>query len=314
MINIVHILAEKYITMVSKQKSDSQWLKVNFNKTQCGTDFYINVGTNLDLSHIISINNAYQTDCFEFFYFRKVSGYILLDRQKIDLKEGMLLILSPYQRQRWCIKDEESDFDFLFFREDFVHSFFVDKSFVYRLLYCYQTVTPPYLFLSEEKAAEIMLLLRKIRKELHCPIADSYHMILSILCHFLLVINREYANYYHLPFNVPKNNYAYRFKELLEQHIYEKQRINDYAEMLQISRVSLNNAVMSQFGVSAIHLLKQRLLAAIKNELLFSNATIAQLADKFNYSEVSHLMRFFKQHTGKTITQYKRDYQNGIYE
>ncbi len=52
---------------------------------------------------------------------------------------------------------------------------------------------------------------------------------------------------------------------------------------------------MAQFGVSAIHLLKQRLLEELKNELLFSNLNVSQLADEFHFSDPSHLMRFFQQ-------------------
>lgn len=51
---------------------------------------------------------------------------------------------------------------------------------------------------------------------------------------------------------------------------------------------------MAQFGVSAIHLLKQRLLEELKNELLFSNLNVSQLADEFHFSDPSHLMRFSK--------------------
>ena len=51
---------------------------------------------------------------------------------------------------------------------------------------------------------------------------------------------------------------------------------------------------MAQFGVSAIHLLKQRLLEELKNELLFSNLNVSQLADEFHFSDPSHLMRFFQ--------------------
>ena len=101
---------------------------------------------------------------------------------------------------------------------------------------------------------------------------------------------------------------------VLERHIRDVQRVEEYARMLGISRVTLNNAVKSQFGVSATHLMKQRLLEDLKNELLFSDNTISQLADSFHFSDASHLMRFFKQQTGKTFLQYKQDYMNGIYE
>ena len=42
---------------------------------------------------------------------------------------------------------------------------------------------------------------------------------------------------------------------------------------------------MAQFGVSAAHLLKQRLLEELKNELLFSNRTVSELADDFHFSD-----------------------------
>ena len=81
-----------------------------------------------------------------------------------------------------------------------------------------------------------------------------------------------------------------------------------------MSRITLNSSVMSQFGVSDNHLLKQRLLEELKNELLFSNRNVNQLAEEFHFSDPSHLMRFFKRETGKPFMQYLRDYQNGIYE
>ena len=96
--------------------------------------------------------------------------------------------------------------------------------------------------------------------------------------------------------------------------IYDVQRVAEYAEMMHVSRVTLNNAVVAQFGVSANHLLKQRLLEALKNDLLFTDCTVSQLADKFHFSDPSHLMRFFKQQTGKTCSQYQSDYKNGVYE
>lgn len=130
---------------------------------------------------------------------------------------------------------------------------------------------------------------------------DTYNLIVSVLYYLLVIINRAYAQTYRLPVEVPKNNYAFKFKDLLEKHIRTTQRVQEYADMLRVSRITLNNSVMAQFGVSAIHLLKQRLLEELKNELLFSNLNVSQLADEFHFSDPSHLMRFFKKKQARLL-------------
>lgn len=289
-------------------------VSVPFSKTRCGVDFYINTGESKDICGVLTEHRTFKTDFFSFYFFRRANGYVLLNFRKIELRDDMVLLLSPHQQQEWHVDEAELDYTFLIFREDFMRTFIADKFFVYRLLYYYQTDTPPYLFAAPEELAEYMRLLGKIKQELLHPVADTYNLIVSVLYYLLVVINRAYAKTYRLPVEVPKNNYAFQFKDLLEKHIHTVQRIQEYADILRVSRITLNNSVMAQFGVSATHLLKQRLLEELKNELLFSDRNVSQLADEFHFSDPSHLMRFFKQQTGKTFTQYITDYQNGIYE
>lgn len=289
-------------------------VSVPFSKTRCGVDFYINTGESKDICGVLTEHRTFKTDFFSFYFFRRVNGYVLLNFRKIELRDDMVLLLSPHQQQEWHVDEAELDYTFLIFREDFMRTFIADKFFVYRLLYYYQTDTPPYLFAAPEELAEYMRLLGKIKQELLHPVADTYNLIVSVLYYLLVVINRAYAKTYRLPVEVPKNNYAFQFKDLLEKHIRDMQRVQEYADILRVSRITLNNSVMAQFGVSATHLLKQRLLEELKNELLFSDRNVSQLADEFHFSDPSHLMRFFKQQAGKTFTQYITDYQNGIYE
>ena len=289
-------------------------VSVPFSKTRCGVDFYINTGESKDICGVLTEHRTFKTDFFSFYFFRRANGYVLLNFRKIELRDDMVLLLSPHQQQEWHVDEAELDYTFLIFREDFMRTFIADKFFVYRLLYYYQTDTPPYLFAAPEELAEYMRLLGKIKQELLHPVADTYNLIVSVLYYLLVVINRAYAKTYRLPVEVPKNNYAFQFKDLLEKHIRTVQRVQEYADMLRVSRITLNNSVVAQFGVSATHLLKQRLLEELKNELLFSDRNVSQLADEFHFSDPSHLMRFFKQQTGKTFTQYITDYQNGIYE
>lgn len=61
---------------------------------------------------------------------------------------------------------------------------------------------------------------------------------------------------------------------------------------------------MCEFGLSAVHLLKQRLLQEVKSDLLFTDLSVKEIAYRLHFSESNHLMRFFKQMTGQTISEF----------
>lgn len=287
---------------------------VPFSKTQCGVDFYINTGRSEEIRGVLTENPLFRTDFFEFFFLSRARGVLLLGGRRIELHDGMVLLLSPHQQQRWLVDEAELDYTFLIFREDFMRTFLSDKFFVYRLLYCYQSDTPPWFDASAETFAEYLRLLEKIKGELRAPTSDSYNLIVSVLYYLLVTLNRDYAAAYGLPVTLPRNNYAFRFKALLEEHIRDVQRVEEYAAMMRVSRVTLNRAVVEQFGVTAVHLLKQRLLEAVKNDLLFEGRSVSELSETYGFSDPSHLMRFFKQQTGKTCSACLADYGRGICE
>lgn len=149
-----------------------------------------------------------------------------------------------------------------------------------------------------------------IEEQTH-PVADSYHMLLSSLYYLLLKINRRYAKEYNLPFNVPKNNYAYKFKQLLELHVAKNLTVNEYAELVGVSRICLNKSVKEQFGLTATEMMRHRMLDEIKNLLLYSGLSIKEISFQLHFSEPNHMMRFFKAKTGQTISEFLAGYQIG---
>ena len=181
-----------FIMQKKKNINPSKLVNVPFSKTQCGVDFYINTGNGKEICGVLTENTTFKTDFFEFFFFRRADGFLLLNSKRIELHDDMVLLLSPHQRQEWHVDERALHYTFLIFREDFMRTFIADKFFVYRLLYCYQTDTPPYLSVSQETFDEYMRFLGKIKQELLHPTADSYNLIVAVLYYLLLVINREY--------------------------------------------------------------------------------------------------------------------------
>ncbi|RKF03957.1 transcriptional regulator [Tenacibaculum lutimaris] len=282
-----------------------------FNKTECGVDFLLNVIHDTGIVDIYMLPETHNADYFEIIVFKKGNGYVYIDNRKIEIKNNSILFISPYQLKKWEVHVEELDFTILIFKEEFLNEFLNDKLFTYKLLYFYQYDHPTRLDLDLDKIKGTCNILQEIKSELVSPNLDSAHIIRSLIYYVLHRLNRDYANQNHLPFQIDTSNYAYAFKKLLEEHIKEKQRIEDYSDILGISRITLNKAVKKQFHQTATQLLKNRLLTEIKNELLYSNKTISEIAFGLGYSEPNHMMRFFKKQTGFTASEFQSSYQNG---
>ncbi|WGQ09709.1 AraC family transcriptional regulator [Pedobacter gandavensis] len=286
---------------------------IKFHKSDCGVDVLLNVLIGQDVKESYLNTDTYNTDFFEIVIFKKVEGTLILNQQKISLTDNSIVFISPFQKRKWKLESDNLDFTVLVFQEDFLNDFFADKLFTYRLLYFYQLDFPLSIPINNEDILKICSILTEIKTELVIPKPDSSHIIRSLVYYLLQKFNREYALANNLSLNKAENNYAYQYKQLLEIHITDKQRIDDYVKLLGVSRISINAAVKKQFNVTATHLLKQRLLFEIKNHLIHSGKTVAEIAYELHFSEPNHMMRFFKTQTGITTRQFLADYQNGIF-
>lgn len=253
-------------------------------------------------------NKLYSTNFFEILFFNKGNGQIWINDKKIELTDNCIIFLSPAQRHCYHLETKSTEFRYLAFKEEFLYTFLADKYFVYRLHYYYQTVYPPVLKVDSQSFDHLFLTLSEIESEINGYSIGSIPIINSLLYYILSQLNRRYAEYYNIPVIHADNNIAYQFKELLEKDMSGKQTVAEYASRLGISRVTLNTAVKTQFGLTATELLKNKLIHNIKNDLVETNVSVAYLSEKYGFSEPNHLMRFFKSQTGQTIGTYLDEY------
>lgn len=286
---------------------------VKFHKTECGVEVLLNVLHGDMLMERYLERDTYNTDFFEILLFKTAKGSLILNQQKINITDNTVIFISPFQKRQWDLEKEGLDFTVLVFQENFLNDFFSDKFFTYRLLYFYQLNYPLKISIEKEELQKALDQLMEIKYELVNSRTDSIHIIRSLTYYLLLKFNRIYADANNLLIDRAENNFAYQFKQLLEIHIRQKQRIDFYADLLNVSRITINTCVKKQFNITATELLKQRLLFEIKNDLIHSGKTIAEIAYDLDFSEPGHMMRFFKTQTGITSSQFLSDYQNGIF-
>lgn len=97
-----------------------------------------------------------------------------------------------------------------------------------------------------------------------------------------------------------------QYKKALSQFIYEKQKVNDYADMLAVSPNHLNKCVKSITGQSAHDLLSEMILLEAKVLLKQTSLSISEIAYQVGRNELSDFTRFFKSKTGLNPGEYRK--------
>ena len=282
----------------------------HFLKNKHGVDLQMELGVIENTPDFFFFPEVHCTDFFEIMIFVKGNGHVIIDTHRIDLSDSFFLFISPFQKRRWYVDREKIKGFFLIFEKDFLSEFFADQLFVYRLQYFFNHKVKPYFIPSSRLFSYQHDILDEILYEIKNYQKDSPHLLRSILYYMLIKMNRVFCEFHQLEKDTQINNYAYLFKELLEKHIKKNRQVNDYAQKLGISRISLNAAIKKQFGVTASEMIKERLIFEIKSELLYSTKNISEIAYELNFSEPNNLIRLFKAKTGLSPNAFRKTYQN----
>ena len=91
-----------------------------------------------------------------------------------------------------------------------------------------------------------------------------------------------------------------QLRRLIDEHFRKERLISFYAEKLAMTADRLNDHVKRATGVTAGHLIRQRVLTEAKRQLVFTNQAIHEIAYDLAFSDPSHFTRFFRKQTGTT--------------
>jgi AraC family transcriptional activator of pobA len=87
---------------------------------------------------------------------------------------------------------------------------------------------------------------------------------------------------------------------LVEEHFRKERQLSFYAGKLAMTPDRLNDHVKRAAGVTAGHLIRQRVLSEAKRQLVFTNQPIHEIAYDLTFADPSHFARFFRKQTGTT--------------
>ena len=94
-------------------------------------------------------------------------------------------------------------------------------------------------------------------------------------------------------------------RQLVEEHFHKQRQLAFYADKLAMTVDRLNDHVKRATGVTAGHLIRQRVLTEAKRQLVFTNQPIHEIAYDLAFSDPSHFARFFRKQTGTTPHEFR---------
>lgn len=281
-----------------------------FNKRKYQKEIYLDLGKFEKSPNFFFETLPHTVDFYELFFFEKANGFLKLDSQKIELKDNLIVFASPYQRRVWEIDRKDVKGHYLIFENQFLEQFFADPYFVFRIQYFYNSHTPLYLVEDDVSFFNHRCAFEAMENELANLKNDSEDFLRAFLLLILAGTNRKYAHLYGLSPDRISNSAAFEFKKMLEENIRKLQKVSEYANLLGVSRVTLNKVIKAQFNISASQLIKKRLLTEVKRELLYTTKNISEIAHELSFSEASSLIRFFRSEEVCSPTEYRHAYQN----
>jgi AraC family transcriptional regulator, transcriptional activator of pobA len=96
-----------------------------------------------------------------------------------------------------------------------------------------------------------------------------------------------------------------QLRALVDEFFRREHQLGFYAEKLSMTVDRLNDHVKRATGVTAGHLIRQRVLTEAKRQLVFTTQPIQEIAEELAFSDPSHFARFFRKHTGTTPHEFR---------
>jgi AraC family transcriptional activator of pobA len=94
-------------------------------------------------------------------------------------------------------------------------------------------------------------------------------------------------------------------RRLVEEHFRKERLLGFYSEKLAMTPDRLNDHVKRATGVTAGHLIRQRVLTEAKRQLVFTMQPIHEIAYDLGFADPSHFARFFRKQTAMTPQEFR---------
>lgn len=234
---------------------------------------------------------------------------IQLNSKEYVLRENDLLIVPPHTVRQPSDTEHSCDLACVAFRPDFLFETGISQRHIdsFEYLSCSPCT---HLHLSAEDASRLMTVIRMLQEKNYS--GEDNPFAAEVVRHFFNAFQFELAGLYYKYTNQKKvahdrkEELLWRFLTLLPEHVKTERSLQFYANRLYVTPKYLTQTVKKVSGKTAGKFIDDLVIVEAKNLLRDPSLTIAQVADRLDFSDQFFFSKFFKRYTGVTPSDYRR--------
>jgi len=255
----------------------------------------------LDYPNPYDFKTPHRHDYFEIILVKKGGGEQLIDFTKTALRSNSIYVIYP--RQIHLLKREGAQGLLIQFRKEIFEL-------IFPLQHHYLYFANPDLELSKEDFEHLYDLTQNILSLNNSPQLSplSIHKSYSYL-QVLLISLIEF----HQQKSLSKpDNFAGQFLQLVSQHIREKRKVTDYANMMSLSSEKLTSLCKESLGNTPLKIIHEELLLEIKRSIILGKLSLKEIAYELNFENISNFSAFVKTATKLSPSELQEELKSSL--
>ncbi|CAN5478553.1 AraC family transcriptional regulator [soil metagenome] len=243
---------------------------------------------------------------FEVLYIVKGKGICLIDLEKFEISDNMILCLRPDQ-----VRQFKANGDILGYRISFTESFFnvggEEDDLMYQSAIIESIPRSACVVLQDDITDDMKEILKKMIKEFDNDCLFRTEMLQRYLKIFLVYVARQFEDSIEKIIQTTNIEMAQKFKTLVDKNYITIKTVAEYAAMLFVTPNYLNTVVKKMTGYSARYHIRQRIVMEAKRKATHSGLCMKEIAYYLGFMDISHFSKYFKNATGINFSDFKKE-------
>jgi AraC family transcriptional activator of pobA len=243
-------------------------------------------------------------DLFKFIWVRSGVLKLEIDHAPVDLAADEIVPLTPFQHLDFHDSDECS-YVILVFNTNFYCIYGHDSEVSCSGLLFHGGESTVTLSLDTDHSAELDEVLSNMKREFGSADNLQDEMLRILLKRFIITCTRLARQHFNVTIEKERAfDLVRQFYVLVDNNFRTKKRVQEYADMIGRSPKTLTNLFASYGLPSPLRVIRERVAAEAKRLLLYSHRSSKEIADILGFDDQATFSRFFKSHTGASVTEY----------